>query len=162
LLKPNAVAPLAEPIETNRPPYQQVGNSHAAFKRIFDLYLVDQYGKMDKHRGNGDRCMAPRRGCLRIKAHAIVDVDGRPVILRLTGGDVHGRREGEAQLDAMPEGPALLAASAATSPGRAQAEHNVFTFLSQLGRQHSLLGQTITISSNLAASQLDITGAPKT
>ena len=43
------------------------------------------------------------------KIHALVDANGRPVALRLTGGHVHDSQEAEALLDAMPEGATLLA-----------------------------------------------------
>ena len=59
--------------------------------------------------GANDRGMGRSRGGLTSKIHALVDADGRPVALRLTGGQVHDSREAEALLDAMPEGATLLA-----------------------------------------------------
>lgn len=53
--------------------------------------------------------MGRSRGGLTSKIHALVDADGRPVALHLTGGQVHDSREAEARLDAMPEGATLLA-----------------------------------------------------
>lgn len=53
--------------------------------------------------------MGCSRGGLTSKIHALVDADGRPVALRLTGGQVHDSQEAEALLDAMPEGATLLA-----------------------------------------------------
>lgn len=53
--------------------------------------------------------MGRSRGGLTSKTHALVDADGRPVSLRLTGGQVHDSQEAEALLDAMPEGATLLA-----------------------------------------------------
>ena len=53
--------------------------------------------------------MGRSRGGLTSKIHALVDADGRPVALRLTGGQVHDSQEAEALLDAMPEGATLLA-----------------------------------------------------
>lgn len=53
--------------------------------------------------------MGRSRGGLTSKIHALVDADGRPVALRLTGCQVHDSQEAEALLDAMPEGATLLA-----------------------------------------------------
>lgn len=53
--------------------------------------------------------MGRSRGGLTSKIHALVDADGRPVALRLTGGQVHDSQEAEALLDTMPEGATLLA-----------------------------------------------------
>ncbi len=52
--------------------------------------------------------MGRSRGGLTSKIHALVDADGRPVALRLTGGQGHDSQEAEALLDAMPEGTTLL------------------------------------------------------
>ena len=52
--------------------------------------------------------MGRSRGGLTSKIHALVDADGRPVALRLTGGQVHDSQEAEALLEAMPEGATLL------------------------------------------------------
>ena len=62
-----------------------------------------------KKGGPGDRGMGRSRGGLTSKIHALVDADGRPVALRLTGGQVHDSQEAEALLDAMPQGATLLA-----------------------------------------------------
>ncbi|WP_411157936.1 transposase, partial [Sphingopyxis sp. LK2115] len=40
--------------------------------------------------------------------HALVDADGRPVALRLTGGQVHDSQQAEALLAATPEAATLL------------------------------------------------------
>ena len=48
------------------------------------------------------------RGGLTTKLHALVDADGRPVSLRLTGGQVHDACEAEALIEAIPEGATLL------------------------------------------------------
>jgi transposase len=53
--------------------------------------------------------MGRSRGGLTSKIHALVDADGRPVALRLTGGQVHDSQEAEALLEALPEGATLLA-----------------------------------------------------
>jgi len=53
--------------------------------------------------------MGRSRGGLTSKIHALVDTNGRPVALRLTGGQVHDSQEAEALLDAMPQGATLLA-----------------------------------------------------
>jgi transposase len=53
--------------------------------------------------------MGRSRGGLTSKIHALVDAGGRPVALRLTGGQVHDSLEAQALLDAMPEGATLLA-----------------------------------------------------
>jgi transposase len=53
--------------------------------------------------------MGRSRGGLTSKIHALVDADGRPIALRLTGGQVHDSQEAEALLDVMPQGATLLA-----------------------------------------------------
>jgi transposase len=53
--------------------------------------------------------MGRSRGGLTSKIHALVDAEGRPVTLRLTGGQVADCREAEALLDALGEGDILLA-----------------------------------------------------
>jgi transposase len=54
--------------------------------------------------------MGRSRGGLTSKIHALVDAEGRPVILRLTAGQVHDSVEAEALLDGvMDEGSTLLA-----------------------------------------------------
>ena len=53
--------------------------------------------------------MGRSRGGLTSKIHALVDAGGRPVALRLTGGQVHDSQEAEALLEALPEGATLLA-----------------------------------------------------
>lgn len=52
--------------------------------------------------------MGRSRGGLTSKIHALVDADGRPVALRLTGGQVRDSQEAEALIEAMPEGATLL------------------------------------------------------
>ena len=52
--------------------------------------------------------MGRSRGGLTSKLHALVDAEGRPVSLRLTGGQVHDAREASALIEAMPEGATLL------------------------------------------------------
>jgi hypothetical protein len=52
--------------------------------------------------------MGRSRGGLTSKIHALVDAEGRPIELRLTGGQVHDACEAEALIDAMPEGATLL------------------------------------------------------
>lgn len=53
--------------------------------------------------------MGRSRGGLTSKIHALVDAEGRPVTLRLTGGQVADCREAEALLDDLDEGDILLA-----------------------------------------------------
>jgi len=53
--------------------------------------------------------MGRSRGGLTSKIHALVDADGRPVTLRLSGGQVHDSREAEALLEGVDEGTTLLA-----------------------------------------------------
>ncbi|NKJ02733.1 transposase [Novosphingobium sp. SG707] len=48
------------------------------------------------------------RGGLTSKLHALVDAEGRPVGLRLTGGQVHDVCEAEALIADIPEGATLL------------------------------------------------------
>lgn len=52
--------------------------------------------------------MGRSRGGLTTKLHALVDADGRPVGLRLTGGQVYDDCEAEALIKAIPEGATLL------------------------------------------------------
>lgn len=52
--------------------------------------------------------MGRSRGGLTSKLHALVDAEGRPVGLRLTGGQVHDASEAEELIEAMPEGATLL------------------------------------------------------
>lgn len=52
--------------------------------------------------------MGRSRGGLTSKIHALVDAEGRPVSLRLTGGQVHDACEAEALIHAIPEGATLL------------------------------------------------------
>jgi transposase len=70
---------------------------------------VHQHGATGKKGGSSDRGMGRSRGGLTSKIHALVDADGRPVALRLTGGQVHDSQEAEALLEALPEGATLLA-----------------------------------------------------
>ena len=53
--------------------------------------------------------MGRSRGGLTSKIHALVDAEGRPVTLHLTGGQVADCKEAEALLDAFVEGDILLA-----------------------------------------------------
>jgi transposase len=70
---------------------------------------VHQHGATGKKGGSSDRGMGRSRGGLTSKIHALVDADGRPVALRLTGGQVYDSQEAEALLEALPEGATLLA-----------------------------------------------------
>lgn len=53
--------------------------------------------------------MGRSRGGLTSKIHALVDAEGRPVTLRLTGGQVADCIEAEALIDRLGEGDILLA-----------------------------------------------------
>lgn len=53
--------------------------------------------------------MGRSRGGLTSKIHALVDAEGRPVTLRLTGGQVHDSLEAEALIKNISEGDILLA-----------------------------------------------------
>jgi transposase len=53
--------------------------------------------------------MGRSRGGLTSKIHALVDAEGRPVTLRLTGGQVHDSLEAEALIENLDEGDILLA-----------------------------------------------------
>jgi transposase len=54
--------------------------------------------------------MGRSRGGLTSKIHALVDAEGRPVVLRLTAGQVHDSLEAEALLEGvLDEGSTLLA-----------------------------------------------------
>lgn len=52
--------------------------------------------------------MGRSRGGLTSKLHALVDAEGRPVSLRLTGGQVHDACEAEALMADIPPGATLL------------------------------------------------------
>ncbi len=52
--------------------------------------------------------MGRSRGGLTSKLHALVDAEGRPVRLRLTGGQVHDACEAEALIEDIPDGATLL------------------------------------------------------
>ena len=54
--------------------------------------------------------MGRSRGGLTSKIHALVDAEGRPVVLRLTAGQVHDSIEAEALLDGMLDDGAILLA----------------------------------------------------
>ncbi|MBS1183968.1 MAG: transposase family protein [Proteobacteria bacterium] len=58
-------------------------------------------------RWNG--CVGRSRGGLTSKIHALVDAEGRPVTLRLTGGQVADCTEADALIDDLGEGDILLA-----------------------------------------------------
>ncbi|KJS42460.1 MAG: hypothetical protein VR70_04100 [Rhodospirillaceae bacterium BRH_c57] len=53
--------------------------------------------------------MGRSRGGLTSKIHALVDAEGRPVTLRLTGGQVADCTEADALIDGLGEGDILLA-----------------------------------------------------
>ena len=53
--------------------------------------------------------MGRSRGGLTSKIHALVDAEGRPVTLRLTGGQVADCAEAEVLIDGLSEGDILLA-----------------------------------------------------
>lgn len=53
--------------------------------------------------------MGRSRGGLTSKIHALVDAEGRPVTLRLTGGQVADCAEADALIDCLSEGNILLA-----------------------------------------------------
>ena len=53
--------------------------------------------------------MGRSRGGLTSKIHALVDAEGRPVTLRLTGGQIADCTEAEALIDSLGEGDILLA-----------------------------------------------------
>lgn len=63
--------------------------------------------------------MGRSRGGPTSKIHALVDADGHPVALRLTGGQVHDNHEAEALLEAMPQGATLLGDTDTTATPRA-------------------------------------------
>lgn len=52
--------------------------------------------------------MGRSRGGLTTKLHALVDTHGRPVGLRLTGGQDHDACQAEALIEGIPEGTTLL------------------------------------------------------
>jgi len=53
--------------------------------------------------------MGRSRGGLTSKIHALVDAEGRPVMLRLTAGQVADCKQAEALIDCLGEGDILLA-----------------------------------------------------
>lgn len=58
--------------------------------------------------GSCDRGIGRSRGGLTSKLHALVDDRGRPIGLRLPGGQVHDACEAEALIEVIPEGATLL------------------------------------------------------
>ena len=121
--------------------------------------------------------MGRSRGGLTSKIHALVDADGRPVALRLTGGQVHDSQEAEALLEALPEGATLLAdkgydsnaireAAArknawANIPSRSNRKQR-FAFSGWLYRQRNLVERFFNRIKHSGASPLVTTSAPKT
>ncbi|WDF74401.1 IS5 family transposase (plasmid) [Novosphingobium sp. KACC 22771] len=69
---------------------------------------VHQHGATAKKGDHFDHGMGRSRGGLTSKLHALVDAEGRPVGLRLTGGQVHDACEAEALIADIPEGATLL------------------------------------------------------
>ncbi|WP_217998743.1 IS5 family transposase [Novosphingobium naphthalenivorans] len=69
---------------------------------------VHQHGATAKKGDLGDHGMGRSRGGLTSKLHALVDAEGRPVGLRLTGGQVHDACEAEALIAGIPNGATLL------------------------------------------------------
>lgn len=68
--------------------------------------------------------MGRSRGGLTSKIHALVDAEGRPVTLRLTGGQVADCAEAEVLIDGLGEGDILLADKGYDSNAiRAKAAH---------------------------------------
>ena len=53
--------------------------------------------------------MGRSRGGLTTKIHAVVDADGRPIVLALTPGQAHDGRSAAGLLDTIREGDILLA-----------------------------------------------------
>lgn len=73
--------------------------------------------------------MGRSRGGLTTKLHTLVDADGRPVGLRLTGGQVHDACEAEALIETIPEGATLLGDNGydSTAIRQAAAARNIWT-----------------------------------
>lgn len=70
---------------------------------------VHQHTATGKKGDLNDGGMGRSRSGLTSEIHALVDVDGRPVTLRPTGGQVAGRTEAEALIDDLGEGDTPLA-----------------------------------------------------
>ncbi|WP_236734573.1 IS5 family transposase [Agrobacterium radiobacter] len=81
-----------------------------------DIVMIDSTCvRVHQHAANGkkgdrdDGCMGRSRGGLTSKIHALVDAEGRPVTLRLTGGQIADCTEADALTDDLGEGDILLA-----------------------------------------------------
>nr|WP_148210531.1 IS5 family transposase [Beijerinckia indica] len=81
-----------------------------------DIVMIDSTCvRVHQHAANGkkgdgdDGGMGRSRGGLTSKIHALVDAEGRPVTLRLTGGQVADCTEADALTDGLGEGDILLA-----------------------------------------------------
>ncbi|MDZ5454593.1 IS5 family transposase [Labrys sp. ZIDIC5] len=70
---------------------------------------VHQHAATGKKGGRDDGGMGRSRGGLTSKIHALVDGEGRPVNLRLTGGQVADCTQADALTDELGEGDILLA-----------------------------------------------------
>ncbi|WP_375679387.1 IS5 family transposase [Rhizobium sp. T1470] len=70
---------------------------------------VHQHAATGKKGIKNDGGMGRSRGGLTSKIHALVDAEGRPVTLRLTGGQIADCTEADALTDSLGEGDILLA-----------------------------------------------------
>ncbi|PJR08261.1 IS5 family transposase, partial [Sinorhizobium meliloti] len=70
---------------------------------------VHQHAATGKKGDGDDGGMGRSRGGLTSKIHALVDAEGRPVTLRLTGGQIANCTEADALTDELGEGDILLA-----------------------------------------------------
>ena len=65
--------------------------------------------RLRTHKGDFSRQIGRTRGGLNSKLHAVCDGDGKPVVLRLTAGQVSDYCGADTVLDALPEADILIA-----------------------------------------------------
>ncbi|MEN3951233.1 IS5 family transposase [Iodidimonas sp. SYSU 1G8] len=80
-----------------------------------DVQMIDSSSiRVHQHAANGkkaerSRCMGRSRGGLTTKIHALVDVEGRPIRLKLTEGQAHDGRSAADMFETVKAGHILLA-----------------------------------------------------
>ncbi|NTJ45095.1 IS5 family transposase [Agrobacterium larrymoorei] len=80
-----------------------------------DIQMIDSSSiRVHQHAANSKKeersgCMGRSRGGLTTKIHALVDADGRPILLKLTAGQAHDGRSAADMFDTVKTGNVLLA-----------------------------------------------------